>query len=268
MDPDDETPNPPERADVVPDVQPVTTHAWLENGNAPSSWAPPPPSGAAPPPPPPPRRADAPSPPPPPPALVVAPLPVVPPPPVAASFTPVPARPMSGYDAPAPESRWHTSLQHGELPPQASTARPRATVAAITLLAGAGLAALGSVMTWATFPDAVVVPGVPRTFNGFTELVGESKDGPFFAGFAAILAAFGVTLLLARRVTALLLLGAILAGFGAVAAVIDLLDVADPDGVPAALQPSVGVGLPVVVGGFVLALAGSLFGLVSGRSAR
>jgi hypothetical protein len=173
---------------------------------------------------------------------------------------------MSGYDAPAPDSRWHTYLQRGELPSQAPTERPRAALAAALLLVGAALAALGSVLTWATFPDAVAGQGIERTFNGFTDIAGESKDGPFFAVFAAILAAFGITLLLARRVTAVLIHGAILAGFGAAAAVIDLLDVADPDGVPAALQPSVGIGLPVVVGGFVLAFAGSLVGLVRGRS--
>lgn len=175
---------------------------------------------------------------------------------------------MSGYDAPVPDSRWHTYLQRGELPSEASTKRPRATVAGVLLLVGAALAALGSVLTWATFPDALVSQGVPRTFNGFAELAGESKDGPFFAAFAAILAAFGVTLLLAKRVKAVLILGAILAGFGAVAAVIDLLDVADPDGVAAALQPSVGIGLPVVVGGFVIAFAGSIIGLIKGRTGR
>jgi hypothetical protein len=175
---------------------------------------------------------------------------------------------MSGYDAPAPDSRWHTYLQRGELPSPAPTVRPSASVAAIMLLAGAALAALGSVLTWGTFPDAVAVSGIPRTFNGFTELAGESTDGPFFAGFAAILAVFGITLLLAKRVAALLILGGILAGFGAVAAVIDLLDVADPDGVPAAWQPSVGLGLPVVVGGFVLAFAGALTGLIRGRAAK
>ena len=66
----------------------------------------------------------------------------------------------------------------------------------------------------------------------------------------------------------MLILGAIVAGFGAAAAVIDLLDVADPDGVPTAWQPSVGIGLPVVVGGFVLAFAGSLVGLFTGRTVR
>jgi hypothetical protein len=176
---------------------------------------------------------------------------------------------MSGYDAPAPDSRWHTYLQRGDLPPQATTGRPSAMVAGIMLTAGAALAALGSVLTWGTSsPDAIAVTGIPRTFNGFTELAGESTDGPFFAVFAAILAVFGVTLLLAKRVAALLILGGILAGFGAVAAVIDLLDVADPDGVQAALQPSVGPGLPVVLGGFALAFVGALIGLVRGRAAR
>jgi hypothetical protein len=174
---------------------------------------------------------------------------------------------MSGYDAPAPDSRWHTHLQQGKQPSSAPAARPSATMAGVMLLIGAALAALGSVLTWGEFPDAVVVPGIPRTFDGFTELAGESTDGPFFAVFAAILAVFGVTLLLAKRITALLVLGGILAGFGAVAAVIDLLDVADPDGVPAALQPSVGLGLPVVVGGFVLAFVGAVIGLVRGRGA-
>lgn len=178
-----------------------------------------------------------------------------------------PTRPMSGYDAPAPDSRWHTYLQRGEQPDQPSQDRPRATVPALLLVAGASLAVLGSLLAWATFPDAVANQGVPRTFNGFTQLAGESKDGPFFTAFAALLAAFGLTLLFAKRVVELLLLGAILAGFGAVAAVIDLIDVADPDGVPAAFQPNVGAGLPVVVGGFVLALAGTIVGLVAGRSA-
>lgn len=172
---------------------------------------------------------------------------------------------MSGYDAPAPDSRWHTHLQRGPVPSPAGT-RPRAIVAGSLLLVGAALAALGSLLTWATFPDAIASQGVPRTLNGFTELAGESKDGPFLVAFAALLAAFGLTLLLARRIAALLILGAILAAFGAAAAAIDLLDVADPDGVPAALQPSVGVGLPVVVGGFVVALAGAIVGLVAGRS--
>jgi hypothetical protein len=233
MDPDDESPNPPEQADVIPGMPPVTTHSWLGNDNAPSSWAPP---ASGPPPPPPPALA--------------------------------PARPMSGYDAPAPESRWHTYLQRGDLPTHAAATRPHATVAGALLLVGAVLAALGSVLTWATFPDAVAVEGIARTFNGFTDIAGESKDGPFFTAFAALLAAFGITLLLARRVTGVLILGAIVAGFGAAAAVIDLLDVADPDGVAAASQPSVGIGLPVVVGGFVLALAGSLVGLVSGRTGK
>jgi hypothetical protein len=245
MDPDDESPNPPERADVTSGVPPVTTHSWLGNDDPPSSWAPPA-SGSTPPPPPPP-------------ALVPA--------PPGSTLAPTATRPMSGYDAPAPESRWHTYLQQGDLPTQGAPTRPRATVAGALLLGGAGLAALGSVLTWATFPDAVAVEGIARTFNGFTDIAGESKDGPFFAAFAAILAGLGITLLLAKRIAGVLILGAIVAGFGAAAAVIDLLDVADPDGVPTALQPSVGIGLPVVVGGFVLAFAGSLAGLVTGRTA-
>lgn len=172
-----------------------------------------------------------------------------------------PARPMSGYDAPAPDSRWHTYLQRGEQPGGTATSRPRATVPGAMLIAGAALAALGSLLTWATFPDAVATQGVARTFNGFTDLAGESKDGPFFVAFAALLAAFGITLLLARRVAAVLILGLILAGFGAIAAVLDLLDITDPDGVPAALQPSLGVGLPVVIGGFAVAFVGSILGL-------
>ena len=170
---------------------------------------------------------------------------------------------MSGYDAPAPDSRWHTYLQRGDQPAESLADRPRATISGALLVGGAALVVLGSLLTWATFPDAIANQGVPRTFNGFTELAGESKEGPFFAGFAALLAVFGLTLLLARRVVAVLLLGAILAGFGAIAAVVDLLDIADPDGV----QPSVGVGLPVVVAGFVLAFAGSIVGLVAGRTA-
>lgn len=250
-------PNPSERDDVTPDVQPTTTHSWLQSNDESDPWARPP--TGPPPPPARPPRADAATQPTPPAVSVPAPLP-----PAAA-----PSRPPSGYDAPAPDTRWHTYLQRGEPPTPASAAtRAPATVAGVLLFVGAALAVVGSVLTWGTFPDEVVALGLPRTFNGFTELAGESKDGPFFVGFAVILAAFGITLLLAKRITALLIIGAILAGFGAVAAVIDLLDVADPDGVPAAMQPSVGVGLPVVIGGFVLAFAGSLIGLLRGTRSR
>ena len=174
---------------------------------------------------------------------------------------------MSGYDAPAPD----IALAHVPAGRRPAEPRPRRPVPGrrwpgLCCWSARRSPRSGPCSRGRRFPTRSPCQGIPRTFNGFTDIAGESRDGPFFVAFAAILAAFGITLLLAKRVTAVLILGAILAGFGAAAAVIDLLDVADPDGVPAALQPSVGVGLPIVVGGFVLALAGSLVGLLSGRS--
>ena len=116
-------------------------------------------------------------------------------------------------------------------------------------------------LTWGTFPAEVEAFGIPRSFNGFTELEGESRDGPFFAVYAAILAGFGLTMLLAKRLVPILIIGMVLAGFGLVASVIDLVDVANPDSiVRAALEPDVGPGLPLVVGGFAVVLGGLVVG--------
>ncbi len=153
--------------------------------------------------------------------------------------------------------------------PAASPARPSIPVAAWLVIVGAALVGLGSVLTWGTFPAEVEAFGIPRSFNGFTELEGESRDGPFFAVFAAILAGFGLTMLLAKRLVPILIIGMVLAGFGLVASVIDLVDVANPDSiVRAALDPDVGPGLPLVVGGFAVVLGGLVLGVSTGNQAK
>jgi len=221
----------------------MSTHSWLQADGSPSGW--PAPSPSAPPPAPAPSVA-----PPPPPSVAPLPVPV----PVPTTF--------SGYDAPAPDTRWNTYLQQRELP-AATSQRPSVPVAAWATIAGAALVIVGCVLNWATFPSEVEAFGIPRSFNGFTKLAGESKDGPFFAVFAAILAAVGITTLLAKRVVPLLIIGTVIAAFGAAAAVIDLLDVIDPDGnIPAELDPSVGPGLPITVAGFAVVVGGLAAGLI------
>jgi hypothetical protein len=141
-------------------------------------------------------------------------------------------------------------------------------LAAVLIIVGAALAALGTVLTWATFPESVESFGVPGELDGFTRLAGESRDGPFFAVFAAILGAIGLLNLVARRVRPTLLVGIVLAGFGIVAAVIDLLDVVSPDGsVDDVFEPSLAPGLPIVAGGFAVAFVALIAAAIKRPSA-
>lgn len=145
--------------------------------------------------------------------------------------------------------------------------RPHVPVAAALMLAGAGVAVLGCVLTWGTFPDSVEAVGVPRSFNGFTEFGGESRDGPIFAVFAVIVAAFGITTLTAKRLLPIMIIGIVVAAFGALAGIVDFADVNNVDGeIPAAFEPTAGPGLPVVVIGFLVALGGFIAGIAKRRT--
>lgn len=233
-------PNRPGARFVTPNVQSVSDHPWLQASNAPAPWGPP----SLQPPPPPPSTPSH-----------------VPPPP----FVAVPVG-SSGYDAPAPDSRWHTHLQLGSTPGTRPSARPSAPLAAWLAIAGALFVAVGSFLPWGSFPQAVETLGLPREFSGFTKIGGSEKDGPFFVGMAVIIAAFGITTLLAKRRLPILIIGLGVAAFGAIAAVIDFTDVANVGGdIPSAFEPSPGPGLPIVIAGFALTLAGFVIGLAKRR---
>lgn len=128
--------------------------------------------------------------------------------------------------------------------------------------------AVGSFLPWASFPQGIEQLNIPREFNGFARIGdGGVKDGPYFLGIAIIIAGLGVATLLAKRLLPVLIVGLVLAAFGVFASVVDFTDVANPGGdIPAAFEPSAGPGLPIVIAGFVLALAGFIAGIAKRRS--
>jgi len=133
-------------------------------------------------------------------------------------------------------------------------ARPKCRVGAATLLAGAAVITLGALLPWFELAG--------ESFNGFSDLGGEVKDGPAFVLFAIILAGFGVATLAAGRLLPISILAVVIASFSALAAIVDLADVMDAVDFVGA---STGPGLPVALVGSLLALAGSIVALATRR---
>jgi hypothetical protein len=129
------------------------------------------------------------------------------------------------------------------------------------MLTGSVAVVVGCALNWLTLPEGWDSLGVPRRWNGYTKVLGDYKDGPVFTVLAVIIAAFGITSLAAKRSLPIVIIGGVVAAFGVLAAAIDLADISNPEGVPASLEPDVGPGLPVVIVGFVLALAGFIAGI-------
>jgi hypothetical protein len=122
------------------------------------------------------------------------------------------------------------------------------------LLAGAAVITLGALLPWFELAG--------ESFNGFSDLGGEVKDGPAFVLFAIILAGFGVATLAAGRLLPIAILAVVIASFSALAAIVDLADVMDAVDFVGA---STGPGLPVALVGSLLALAGSIVALATRR---
>lgn len=133
-------------------------------------------------------------------------------------------------------------------------ARPKCRVGAVILLAGAAVITLGALLPWFELAG--------ESFNGFSDLGGEVKDGPAFVLFAIILAGFGVATLAAGRLLPIAILAVVIASFSALAAIVDLADVMDAVDFVGA---STGPGLPVALVGSLLALAGSIVALATRR---
>jgi hypothetical protein len=125
------------------------------------------------------------------------------------------------------------------------------------MIAGAVVMIIGSALTWFT------IGGVDIT--GFSQLGGQDRDGPAFAGLAVILAAFGITTLLARRLLPIAILAVVFASFAAVIAFSDYGDVTDLENLDRADVFAVGPGLPVVIAGGLIALAGGIVALAKRR---
>lgn len=95
-----------------------------------------------------------------------------------------------------------------------------------------------------------------------TTIVDDSPGGPLFIFLAIILAGFGIATLAAGRLLAIMIIGIVLAAFGLLAGAAytsDYSDVADITGL------DLGAGLPLVIVGFAISLAGAITGIAKRR---
>jgi hypothetical protein len=157
----------------------------------------------------------------------------------------LPPPPPPGSAVPPPPAGWSVA---------AAPPRPKAPTAAGLMLGGAVVMVIGAFLTWFTIGDLDI--------SGFTEFGGEERDGPAFVGFAVILAAFGITTLAARRLLPIAILAVVFAGFAVIFALADYSDVADLEDAGLA---EAGPGLPVVIVGTLVALAGGIVALAKRR---
>ena len=130
-------------------------------------------------------------------------------------------------------------------------------IAATLLLIGAGLVILGSVLNWFSLGGYHV--------NGFTTGDNDDvNDGPFFTFFAVVFIGFAITFFAARRVFVLAILSVVFAGFVILPALSDLSDINDLKDVFGD-SISIGPGLPVVIVGGCVCLAGGIVALAKRR---
>lgn len=201
-------------------------------------------------------------------------LPPVPPAPSAppAGFgAPQPAAPFGvpGAPTPPPAAGWYGPPGVAGYPlPAAPTAgqRPKVVVGSVLLIVGGVLLVVGSFLNWAKVSLGGI--GFDTSFNGFGS-GDETKDGPVFVFFALVLAGFGLTMLLARKVLAVSILAVIFAALAVLVAVADLKDVSDLadelNVFGSTVDVQVGPGLWVVLLGAVISLAGGIATLVVRR---
>lgn len=133
-------------------------------------------------------------------------------------------------------------------------ARPSVTIGATLMAIGGALMIAGSVLNWFNSEN--------QTFNGFTSGLGDITNvkGGIFAVAGALVLVFGVIQLLAKRVLALGIIGAVVSSIGlvvglkALSDVSDLVDFARLFGA----HVSTGPGLYVAVAGGIVGTIGSI----------
>lgn len=184
--------------------------------------------------------------------------PGTPPPPPPSAAPPPPPRPGPGFPQPGPWTPGAPSsfpeAAPGYVPAQPP--RPSTPVGGLLLLGGALLVGVGSFLVWFTFLGQDVT-GFTR--QGFGD--DETGDGVVFVFFAIVLGAFGVTVLAAGRVLAVAIIAVVVAAFTALAALGKFADVQDLKDITETFggdEVTIGPGLPVILVGSLLALAGSI----------
>lgn len=160
---------------------------------------------------------------------------------------------MTGFSAPPPPpssfSQPINTFTPVEKPP-----RPDVKVGATLLIVGGGLMILGSLLNWFDFDGA--------TFNGFTSGLEDVTNvkGGFFDFLGALAVVFGVTQLVAKKVLAVGIIGAVTSAIGLIVGLKGLSDINDWVDLFQALglDVSTGPGLYVATVGAVVATVGSL----------
>jgi len=162
--------------------------------------------------------------------------------------------PLSGYALGAPPP--NMPYPPGYAP--ASPPRPDSRVAALLMLVGALVITAGCFLPW--------LSGRGRDFNGFDDLTGsfddEAASGYVFVFFAAILLAFGITTLAAKRLLPIMIIGIVVAAISLVGSLAEYSDYRD---LAAFIDADTGAGLPVVILGSALALGGAIAGCAQRR---
>ncbi len=149
---------------------------------------------------------------------------------------------MTGFDTPPPP------------PPPPKLPRPSVTLGAALVALGGALMIAGSTLSWFDLDG--------ETFNGFTSGLQDVTNvrGGLFSVLGAALLGFGITQLLAKKMLAVGIIGAVtsavglLGGLKAISDVNDLVDFGRLFGADVATGP----GLYVAVAGGVIGTIGSL----------
>lgn len=136
--------------------------------------------------------------------------------------------------------------------------RPSTTVAGVLMLAGAVVMAIGCFLPW--------LSGGGESVNGFDQIRSsgdnDAASGVVFVFLAVVLLAFGITTLAAKRILAIMIIGIVVASLcllGALGEFSDYNDFADRVGI------DIGAGLPVVMIGSAVGLAGAIAGCAKRR---
>jgi len=122
------------------------------------------------------------------------------------------------------------------------------------MIAGGVVMGIGCFLPWLSFDG--------EGFNGFADGGEESSDGWLFITLGVILLGFGIATLFAKRLLPIAILAVVFASFGVLGALADLGDANDLSDL---LGLDVGPGLPIILVGSLVGLAGGIVALATRR---
>jgi hypothetical protein len=115
------------------------------------------------------------------------------------------------------------------------------------MIAGAAIVGVGCLLPWLDFAD--------QSLNGFDDGPDDVALGPGLIFLALVVFAMGITTLAAKRILAIAIIGIVAAAFCLAASAAQLADYSD---FADFVGGDIGPGLPVAVGGSLVALAGAI----------